>query len=509
MAKQTEIDRRLSKATVKKKYFTLFRTSILLSILILTIGILGTGFLLFNIEPGQKHINESEFLSYSYPIFISIGTILIALFTINLIWFRKNILEPLGMVENGIGSLKVGNYERKLRIKTNDEFEKIADSCNQIADKLSLIAHFEEEKKQYHDNLLKFLNLLNRASEGNLTLRAELTPDIFGSLADSFNLLLDKVSEFIKNIEKIKDELEQKLEEINQQVENIKNLELNYENRLSETELSTEILAEKDSNQEIASDILKETANSLNQASQAINENISNLHKISSSFQFSEQKLRDLSEKISEVDSPFKTLKDSANRINLHSLNISVEASKVGDEGKGIMILSGEIRTITEKILEKLDKASESMKEFQNHINPLSKTIEEVKIYINNGLELLSEIVSIHDKVERGISKALSVISESQNTYDKTEKIETPIDNNMQIEKIKNLMSNHVESLITIHQSLSEKISEISSLLNKFQINEPVHRSEIVQLVTEEISPSTLEADDIREIVENQEEKTE
>lgn len=194
---------------LSRKYLTLFRTSILLSLLILILGVLGTALLIFTAEPAPKQMDETVFLSYGYPILISIVATLITIFTINLLWFKRNILSHLSTVESGLGSLSLGNYERKLRIKSNDEFEKIAESFNQISEKLSQIASLEEEKKQFQDNLIKFLSILNLASEGDLTKRAELTPDIFGSIGDSLNLFLERISEFIKSIDQIRGEFEE------------------------------------------------------------------------------------------------------------------------------------------------------------------------------------------------------------------------------------------------------------------------------------------------------------
>lgn len=506
MAKKTELDKRPAKVTIKKKYLTLFRTSILLSLLILILGVLGTALLIFTAEPAPKQMDETVFLSYGYPILISIVATLITIFTINLLWFKRNILSPLSTVESGLVTISLGNYERKLRIKSNDEFEKIAESFNQISEKLSQIASLEEEKKQFQDNLIKFLSILNLASEGDLTKRAELTPDIFGSIGDSLNLFLERISEFIKSIDQIRGELEEKLEELNRQIDSIRNLAYNELETSTETEVSQSQSSEKAPNQEMISNILKETIDSLKQSTQIINENISNLHKIVSSSQFNEQKMRELYEKISEIESPINALKDSMSRINLHSLNISVEASKAGDEGKGILILSGEIRNISEKILDRLGGLLESISQWRDTVNPLIKTLEEEKSYIDSESRLLSEIVSINDKVERGINRAISTLSESQNLpYVLTKEVETNRNIEGKTENIKALLLKHAENLTVLYQSLSEKISEISSLISKFQIGQSDLLSEMEQLSTDEENP--LEVEDIEKTTEVQEEE--
>lgn len=469
MAKQSEADKRLTKASVKKKYLTMFRISILISILFLTIGVIGTGFMFLSVEPGKSRIDESDFISLSIPALISIGSMVIAIHILNILWFRKNILSPLSTVENALNSLRAGNYERKVRLKTNDEFEKIADTFNQLSERLSQVVQLEDEKKQFQDSLMKFLTLISRASEGDLTKRAEITPDLFGSLADALNTFLDKISETIGEVSKIKDELERKLEELSQTVQSLSEIEISQpiaESNDEPNQQSTETVSESLDNQ-----VVDQISESLSKVSQAVNDNIGLLHKISTSFQSCERKIEELREKITEINSPYDTIKDSLNRIGIHSLNISVEASKVGDEGRGIMILAEEIRNQTEKIFERLGTFFDYIGNLKGSLDYLTNLTKEGKSYIDSQSRLLAEIGSSMDSLERAVKQTLSVLPKDT-TKEKVEDNKIVSNQYELSENLRAIISDYQDKLSSLSQSIGQTVSKLSSIIERYETRE-------------------------------------
>ncbi len=141
----------------------------------------------------------NTFLKFS-PILGIFALALIAISTANVFWFRKQIIVPLSLIEEAVEAIRKGNFEKRIKLSTGDEFEKIADAFNQMMDKLSTLIQTEEERKEMQKNIIKFLQIMTQASEGDLTQKAEVTPDIFGSLADAFNLMIDGLSELVREV---------------------------------------------------------------------------------------------------------------------------------------------------------------------------------------------------------------------------------------------------------------------------------------------------------------------
>ncbi len=69
-------------------------------------------------------------------------------------------------------------------------------------DKVTTLIQTEDERQKMQENIMSFLEILSAASDGDMTKRAEVTPDVFGSLADAFNLMAEGLAELIEEVQK-------------------------------------------------------------------------------------------------------------------------------------------------------------------------------------------------------------------------------------------------------------------------------------------------------------------
>jgi len=80
-----------------------------------------------------------------------------------------------------INKVKQGSYNERIKIESRDELYNIAETFNGTMDKLVALIQTEDEKKTMQQDIIRFLNILSAASDGDLSQKAEVTPDIFGS----------------------------------------------------------------------------------------------------------------------------------------------------------------------------------------------------------------------------------------------------------------------------------------------------------------------------------------
>lgn len=132
--------------------------SIILSTIILLAGLIITGYEIYGEEfimkknGNFKHI--FKIFSYSWNICFSFNC------HINsecFFWFRKQIIVPLSLIEEAVEAIRKGNFEKRIKLSTGDEFEKIADAFNQMMDKLSTLIQTEEERKEMQKKHYKIL----------------------------------------------------------------------------------------------------------------------------------------------------------------------------------------------------------------------------------------------------------------------------------------------------------------------------------------------------------------
>ncbi|HMK42539.1 MAG TPA: HAMP domain-containing protein, partial [Dissulfurispiraceae bacterium] len=124
-----------------------------------------------------------------------------ALIAFIVIWFRKTVSDPLVDIDAGMQEIKRGNYSARITIDSRDEFYNIAQTFNATMDRIQALIQTEEERARMQHNIMEFLGILSAASEGDLTKKAVVTPDVFGSLADAFNLMSSGLAELITSVQ--------------------------------------------------------------------------------------------------------------------------------------------------------------------------------------------------------------------------------------------------------------------------------------------------------------------
>ena len=177
-----------------KRYFTIFGTTVFVAAL-LTVGTLVIGG--YNVF--KFHLGAAQLIDFAPPlIFLVLALALVSL--LNFLWFRKSVVQPLAAIETVINSVKKGNYNERIKLESRDEFYEIAETFNETMDKLVVLIQTEDERKKMQEDIIRFLNILSAASEGDLSQKAEVTPDVFGSLADAFNLMVEGLADLIKEV---------------------------------------------------------------------------------------------------------------------------------------------------------------------------------------------------------------------------------------------------------------------------------------------------------------------
>jgi len=201
--KRLEEEKKIMSVSLYRRFLIIFNLSIIISTAILITGLMLTGYEIYGEEFITKKFGIINTIIKFAPVLAFFCLALIGISTFNVFWFRKYIVAPISKMEETIEAIRQGNYEKRIDIKTGDEYQKIAEAFNQMMDKLSTLIQTEEEKKQMQNNIIKFLQIMTTASEGDLTQRAEVTPDVYGSLADAFNLMADGLSELVKEVKRI------------------------------------------------------------------------------------------------------------------------------------------------------------------------------------------------------------------------------------------------------------------------------------------------------------------
>lgn len=475
MPKKIEAERKILSISLYRKFLIVFNASILASTLILLAGLIITGYNIYGEEFITKRMGMLNTIIKFAPTLIIFAIALIGISTANVFWFRKQVISPISTIEEAIDAIKKGNFDRRIELKTGDEFQKIAEAFNQMMDKLSNLIQTEDEKKEMQNNIIKFLQIMTSASEGDLTKRAEVTPDVFGSLADAFNLMADGLSQLVTEVQSSAGEVGEKTIIINEIINKLKEGATIQKKEIEKIAAmiaeSSEIATSTSDKTMVATDVSEEALNAINKGNEIITETMSSIQLIRAAVQVINRRMKLLSEKLMEIGTISTIISEIANRTNLLALNASLEAARAGEEGKGFIVIAEEIRSLSDKTAKSSKNIAEILTSIQEEASLVTKHLEEETNYVEVGTKMVSETTSIFEKIDAVIKKIGDIIVEI-NEFAKKQK-EITFDEVGSINEVKEVTDNVTritDELTNVSQSLSKTSNELVEITGRFKV---------------------------------------
>jgi len=211
--------------------------------------------------------------------------------------FRRRIVAPIRHLTQVAERIGAGELERRAHVTTGDELEALGGSINAMLDRLSRLIAGEEQKQRLERNIMRLLEAVSRASEGDLTSRGEVTPDELGSVVDAFNHMLESIGRLVGEVRVGGDDVSRAADAILR---------------------ASERMAKGAALQSIALDGVS-------------------------------RKIKALGLRSLEITRIVELVDDIGAQTNLLALNAAIEASRAGEGGKGFATVADEVRKLAER----------------------------------------------------------------------------------------------------------------------------------------------------------------
>ncbi len=358
----------------------------------------------------------------------------------------SSISVPTRKLTNVVHRLSKGEFDARADIKGSDEFAELGEALNTLLDDRAItLSKTEDEHQELNQSVFKLLKAVAELSERNLTVRAAVTEDATGPVADALNLLAEETSATLIQVRNVASEVNETSKKVNTHLMTVNKLAMKEREQAVETaEQVDDMLIRLDgiANSAAETNIMAgNTVASTNKAHKSVTQTLTGMSEIRDTVQETGKRIKQLGERSQEISHVIDIINTIAERTTVLALNASMQAATAGDAGRGFSVIAEEIQRLSESSRESTSQIATLVRNIQQETNTtiatMDKTIEQVidgstraedaAIQMKEVLETTSQLVESVDKIalvsreQVGISeglkhKAQSILKSTQST---------------------------------------------------------------------------------------------
>jgi len=340
----------------------------------------------------------------------------------------RSISRPTKELSNVVQRLSEGEYDARVEVSGNDEFFHLGTVFNDLLDDRSVTLNkIDVEHQELNQSVFSLLQAVAELSEKNLTIRANVTEDATGPVADALNLLAEETSDTLKKVKRVATDVHQASHKVNSHLMSINKLAMKEQERAIETSDQMSIMMERldsISNSAASTNIMADTASvSTKRAHESVTDTLTGMSDIRATVQETGKRIKKLGERSQEISHVIEIIETIAERTTLLALNASMQAVSAGDEGKGFSVIAEEIQRLAESSRESTGQISTLVRNIQQETNitieTMDKTIEQVvdgsmkaedaADQMQKVLDTTSELVTAVDKIATASKDQVSI----------------------------------------------------------------------------------------------------
>ena len=252
-----------------------------------------------------------------------------------------------------------------------------------------------QAKEFIQKRALELLIEVDPISRGDLTIRAQVTEDEIGTIADSYNATIRNLRKLVIEVQSASESVSQTVLQNQPTMQNVSDGASEQVLAIAQTLERIEVLTESIAGVEMRAVQAEAQVESANQAllegDAAMNSTVEGFAAIRETVADTAAKVQQLGEASQKISKVVKLISGFASQTNMLALNASIEAARAGEEGQGFGVVANEVRALAQRSAKATTEIRQLIEEIQAQVNDLIKAMAVGTKQVNSGSQLVEE----------------------------------------------------------------------------------------------------------------------
>jgi twitching motility protein PilJ len=433
-------------------------------------------FALTNEAKATKDMEDTA--SLVLKVVLPLGIVAILLAVLIALKLSQGLTNQVNLIMSLLDEIGRGNYQARTSVVSNDELGVMASTLNGMLDNITELIQSQEERDIIQESIMKLLEEISALTEGDFTGRAEVTEDITGAIADSFNAMADQFTDIISKVKVATESVDTTSEQVARQTMTLaqKNIEQvqGVSGAVEAIEKMAQSIREVATNAQLSATVSRQSRVNAQEGALAVIETNKAMSDIREQINETARSIKRLGESSLEIGNIVQIIDDIADRTSILALNASIQAAMAGEAGHGFAVVADEVQRLADNSSNSTKQIDVLVKSIQNEIKEVSNRIDEGISKVVQGSKLADGAHAKLQEIEK-VSNDLAVLIESitEATTEQVHVSETISQTMKEVGEISRESSLSSQDTAASMNVLSKTARDLHSAVEIFKIGEP------------------------------------
>jgi methyl-accepting chemotaxis protein PixJ len=356
-----------------------------------------------------------------------------------------------------------------------DFFRQLATQIGYALDRASLLEQQKSAREFMQQRALELLLEVDPVSRGDLTVRANVTEDEIGTIADSYNATINSLRKIVTQVQAA----------AGQVTSTTTNSEQSVSELSREALRQAEVIAAALERIQQMSDSIRAVATSASQAEAVVqqatqtvvlggtmmNRTVEGMMAIRDTVTTTSKKVKQLGESSQKISKVVNLIGRFAAQTNLLALKASIEAARAGEEGRGFAVLADEVRVLARQSAEATAEIESLIANIQAETNEVVAAMEAGTEQVVSGTKLVDDTRQSLNQISAAsqqIGELVATIASAAVLQSQTSEVVTSTMTD--VAAIANRTSNEATVVSSSFKELSALAQELQASVSQFKV---------------------------------------